>query len=122
MLRGMCNMLRGLRSQVLRVRETSPVSISDGAQHRVGLIKGEVGEGHFLSQMLTVELGEPVRESWTNLIATVGQQDKKRRTFAVPRQIQQKFQARLIAPMDILHDEQQGVCSCLLQEKTYQDN
>ena len=94
--------------------------IEDGSQHCAGFAASEAGERYLLPEVFTVELGQPVRERWTNLVTAIGQQDQERLSSTTPRHILEQFQAGIVTPMHILDDEQQGLLCCLTQEEVRQ--
>ena len=55
-----------------------------------------------------------------NLVTAVGQQDKQRRSSTAPRQKMEEVQARLVTPMQVLHDQQHRLLGRLTQEKVSQ--
>ena len=60
-----------------------------------------------------IELGEPLPKSCMELITAIGDKQEERHIPTAACQVQQKVQAEVVTPMDVLHHEEHGV-SCRL--------
>jgi hypothetical protein len=52
-------------------------------------------------------MGEKLCQRWAHLVISIGQQQQKTQFVKSPRQKQQRFQTRIIAPVNILNDDEQ---------------
>ncbi len=58
-------------------------------------------------------MGQPLPKSWMELISAIGDEQEERDMPTAACQVQQKVQAEIVTPMDVLHHEEHGM-SCRL--------
>ena len=88
-----------------------------GTHHAVNIAAGEGPEREFLRQPFAIELGEPLPKSCMELITTIGDKQEERHIPTTAGHVQQKFQAQVVTPVDILHHEEHGLpCRLFHQE------
>src|SRR6266568_3198702 len=103
-----------------RHREHRATQSEDRIQHGTHLTPAEGGEGEFLGETFTVQVGQEMAQAGVNLVAAVGQQDKQGGGSTAPRQVMEKVQAGLVTPMQVLHDQQRRLFGGLAEEEMSQ--
>src|SRR5579875_836596 len=81
--------------------------VKDGGKHRFDITAGEARQGAFLRPAFPILLRQPVAKTRVDFVTAVGQQDQPGKGGAVAQKILQEFQAALIAPVDVLDDQQE---------------
>src|SRR6266700_4388689 len=103
-----------------RHREHRATQSEDRIQHGTHLTPAEGGEGEFLGETFTVQVGQEMAQAGVNLVAAVGQQDKQGGGSTAPCQVMEKVQAGLVTPMQVLNDQQRRLLGCLAEEELSQ--
>ena len=92
----------------------------DGLEHRIDLGTGESLQGEVLGQVLPVKFGQGMPQLWRHFITPVGQHKQDGQVRTSSRQVQQEFEAGLVAPVEIFENEQQRLACGLLCKKLQQ--
>src|SRR2546430_1869519 len=88
------------------------LQVKDCAEHRVYITTWQVGQLEFLNQPFAVKLRQPASQSWTYLVVAIGHEQQEGVSSTTPGEIMEKFQASIVAPVQVLNDQQKRLlCS-----------
>src|SRR5260370_38852052 len=89
-------------------------------QDRVDLISCETSEQDLPREPFPVQLRQEMAQAGEDLVTAVGQQEEEPVSRAVACQVVEKFQAGIIAPVQVFHYEQHRVRPGLVGQKVGQ--
>ncbi len=78
----------------------------DGSQHGPGMSPGQRHQGDVLSQVFAVELRQKGAQRLTHFLPAIGQKQEQPGCDCLACQEEEKLKGALVAPMEILHDQQ----------------